>query len=465
MIPVPHYSTPNVPKAPEGANLQRRRARLIVQIAGGSMSILGFVWILINALIGFSWLMLTLDIVLMAAGLVMLLLHRRDKIRSAGLLMYAVTFVLLCIFAVWLDIPTAVAPRSIHTYFLPLAICAYLVFHADSPFLRHTVVVLCCAAFLFFDCTNFGIVTSLMVPEFIRVYGVWANNASAIGLLLVLISVMQADLQVRDGLEAEFRDAIANGELALYYQAQADVDGHIVGAEALMRWRHPSRGLVPPDIFIPMAERSGLIFPAGNWAIRTACLQLVQWQNHAALAHLSVSVNVSAAQLRRDDFVATVLRIMEETAVPASRLKLELTESMLIQDVDSVIAKMTVLKARGVGFSLDDFGTGYSSLSHLKRLPLDQLKIDIAFVRDVLTDPNAATIAQTIVHLGQSLGLQVIAEGVETPGQRQFLMDNECQTFQGYFIGRPMPISEFEALVSTVPLASVRPRSNEAKAG
>jgi len=465
MSHVPHYSAPAVPKAPEGASLQRRRARLIVQIAGYSLSGLGFVWILINALIGFSWLMMALDVVLVVAGLVMLWLHRQDRVRVAGIVMYAVTFVLLCVFSVWLDIPTAMAPRSIHTYFLPLAISAYLVFHTDSPFLRHTVVVLCCAAFLWFDSTHVGIMTPLVVPEFVRVYGVWVNNGTAIGLMLVMISVMQADLQVRDGLEAEFRDALAHDELVLFYQAQADVDGRIVGAEALMRWRHPERGLLSPDLFIPMAERSGLICPAGNWAIRTACLQLVAWQSNPALVHLSVSVNISAAHLRRDDFVATVLRIIEETAVPVKRLKLELTESMLIQDVDSVIGKMAVLKARGVGFSLDDFGTGYSSLSHLKRLPLDQLKIDIAFVRDVLTDPNAAAIAQTIVHLGQSLGLQVIAEGVETPGQRQFLVDSECRTFQGYLIGRPMPIPEFETLARTAGHSPLGAVSSEAKAG
>jgi EAL domain-containing protein (putative c-di-GMP-specific phosphodiesterase class I) len=459
MSTVTPHSAFNAQKAPEGSTLLRRRASLIVQIAGASLSVLGLIWIAINALIGFSWLMFLLDIVLVLAGLTVLQLRRKDKVRLAGIVLYTVTFVLLCIFSVWLDIPSAVAPRSIHTYFLPLAISAYLVFYDDSAFLRHTVLVLCCVAFLFFDSSNFGIMTPSVVPEFIRVYGVWANNATAIVLMLVMISIMQADLRVRDGLEAEFRDAVAQGELVLHYQAQADVAGRFVGAEALMRWRHPVRGLIPPDVFIPMAERSGLIFPAGNWAIRTACLQLVQWQGHPLFEGLSVSVNVSAAQLRRDDFVANVLRIIEETAVPVTRLKLELTESTLIHDVDSVIAKMAALKSRGVGFSLDDFGTGYSSLSHLKRLPLDQLKIDIAFVRDVLTDPSAAAIAQTIIHLGQSLGLQVIAEGVETSGQQQFLMDSECKTFQGYLIGRPMPALEFEALVRAGHLASTEPKA------
>lgn len=442
-------TAPNAPadKASARRSLPYRRALLILQLAGSSLGVLGLLWIVANLVLGFSSLLLVLDVVLVVAGVAVVWLARRHRIRQAGAVLYLVTFSLLCVFSIWLDIPTPEVPRSIHSYFLVLGVSAYLVFHAETKPLRIAVPFLCFSGFILFDSTGFGVPSALIVPETVRVYGIWVNNVTAIALMFVMINIMQADLIERDALETDFRHAIEHHELELHYQAQADVNGHIVGAEALMRWRHPRQGLILPDVFIPVAERSGLIYQAGHWAIETACWQLVQWQGHAPMDRLTVAVNVSAAQLRRDDFVADVLQIIQTTRVPVRRLKLELTESILIHDIDSVIAKMAALKAHGVGFSLDDFGTGYSSLSHLKRLPLDQLKIDGAFVRDVLTDPHAAAIAHTIVHLGQTLGLQVIAEGVETQGQKQFLINSECRTFQGYLIGRPLPAAAFEALV------------------
>jgi EAL domain-containing protein (putative c-di-GMP-specific phosphodiesterase class I) len=212
----------------------------------------------------------------------------------------------------------------------------------------------------------------------------------------------------------------------------------------LVRWQHPQRGLVSPLEFIPVAEGSGLILPLGDWVLRTACTQLAIWSSVPHLAHLTVSVNVSALQFRQRDFVAQVFSALSQTGARPQHLKLELSESLLLDDVDSVIAKMTALKEHGVGFSLDDFGTGYSSLAYLKRLPLDQLKIDQSFVNEVLTDPNDAAIARTIVTLAQSLGLGVIAEGVETQEQRDFLFGAGCHAYQGYFFSRPLPIAVFE---------------------
>ena len=202
---------------------------------------------------------------------------------------------------------------------------------------------------------------------------------------------------------------------------------------------------MPPGEFIPQAEVTGLIIPIGHWVLETACAQLVVWETLPEMSHLTVAVNVSAHQFRHVDFVDQVLAIIDSTGVNPKKLKLELTESLLLNDVKDIISKMTVLKARGIGFSLDDFGTGYSSLSYLKRLPLDQLKIDQSFVRDVLTDSNDAVIARTIVALAQSLGLSVIAEGVETEEQRDFLAANGCTAYQGYLFGRPMPVEQFSA--------------------
>jgi len=214
-----------------------------------------------------------------------------------------------------------------------------------------------------------------------------------------------------------------------------------------MRWQHPKRGLIYPQDFIPLAEESGLILPLGQSIMESACRQLADWATVPLLAPLSLAVNVSARQFLAANFVGQVLHALEQTGANPQRLKLELTESLFVSNVDEVIAKMTTLRARGVSFSLDDFGTGYSSLSYLKRLPLDQLKIDQSFVRDLLTDANDVAIARTIVGLAESLNLTVIAEGVETEGQRQILAQQGCFAYQGYLFSEPLPVDQFEALV------------------
>ncbi|MDB5729115.1 MAG: hypothetical protein JWQ00_2320, partial [Noviherbaspirillum sp.] len=232
---------------------------------------------------------------------------------------------------------------------------------------------------------------------------------------------MQEVISARVAMETDFRQSLRQHEFHLCYQLQTDSDGRATGTEALLRWRHPVRGLVSPAEFIPLAEDTGLILPLGRWVLESACKQLALWAQQPEIAQLSIAVNVSVRQFRHPDFVAQVLAVLEETGANPGKLKLELTESLLVDDMEGTIEKMTTLKDKGVGFSLDDFGTGYSSLSYLKRLPLDQLKIDRSFVRDVLTNPNDAAIARTIVALGQSLGLNVIAEGVETQAQRDCL--------------------------------------------
>ncbi len=257
---------------------------------------------------------------------------------------------------------------------------------------------------------------------------------------------MQAMLEERVELESMLRKAIP-GQLKLYYQPQVDYNGNILGAEVLIRWQHPEKGMISPAAFIPLAERFDFILPIGLWVLETACLQLKAWESQQSKMHLKLSVNVSAKQFRQADFVDQVLEVVKKTGADPAKLKLELTESMLVNDVESTIAKMIALKAHGVCFSLDDFGTGFSSLSYLKRLPLSQLKIDQSFVRDLLTDPNDAAIIRTIVALGQSLGLEVIAEGVETEEQRSALSVNGCHNYQGYLFGQPMEVADFEKIL------------------
>ena len=250
---------------------------------------------------------------------------------------------------------------------------------------------------------------------------------------------MQAQASARAALEADVRQGLERMEFCLHYQPVVDAAGQILGAEALVRWMHPQRGMVPPGDFIPLSEQTGLIHGLGRLVLQAACVQLMHWAADPVRCQWTLAVNVSAREFRHPDFVAQVLDILQQTGADAGLLKLELTESLLLQDVEDSIAKMQALRKQGVGFSLDDFGTGYSSLSYLKRLPLDQLKIDQSFVRDVLTDPNDAAIACTVIALGRSLGLEVVAEGVETHAQRKFLLRNGCQRFQGYLFGRPGP--------------------------
>jgi EAL domain-containing protein (putative c-di-GMP-specific phosphodiesterase class I) len=220
----------------------------------------------------------------------------------------------------------------------------------------------------------------------------------------------------------------------------------LIGAEALIRWKHPRRGLLPPVEFIGLAEETGLILPIGNWVLETACAQIAVWTKRKQAAHLLVAVNISARQFRQTDFVDQVLSALDRTGANPQKLGLELTESMLVDSIDDVITKMSLLKAHGLRFSLDDFGTGYSSLAYLKRLPLDQLKIDRSFIRDILVDESSGAIAQTIISLSRAMGLPVIAEGVETEGQREFLARLGCHSFQGYLLSRPLPLDEFERL-------------------
>ena len=259
---------------------------------------------------------------------------------------------------------------------------------------------------------------------------------------------MRLDVSARVAMESDLRDALLSDQFALYYQPQLSRQGRIIGAEALLRWQHPLSGTVSPADFIPVAEESGLILPIGQWALETACRQLAVWAGQAHMAKLTVAVNVSAHQLHQTDFVDQVLAVLERSGADPHRLKLELTESALVTNVESITTKMNALKAIGVSFSLDDFGTGYSSLSYLKRLPLDQLKIDQSFVRNIVTDPGDAAIAKTVIALADSMGLSVIAEGVELEAQRNLLTDLGCHNYQGYLFSRPLPVHEFEAFVA-----------------
>ena len=256
---------------------------------------------------------------------------------------------------------------------------------------------------------------------------------------------MQMALEARAAMEADLRHALDKQQFHLCYQIQVDSLRRPLGAEVLLRWVHPERGVVSPMQFIPLAEETGLIVPVGLWVLQTACAQLKEWQSDARTRDLILAVNVSAKQFRQPDFVAQAQRVLLESGAKPSHLKMEFTESTVLENVEDTISKMRELKMLGVGFSVDDFGTGYSSLQYLKRLPLDQIKIDQSFVRDIVSDPNDAAIVQTIIAMTEALGLNVIAEGVETEEQFEFLDNHGCHAFQGFLFSEPVPLDQFEA--------------------
>ena len=255
---------------------------------------------------------------------------------------------------------------------------------------------------------------------------------------------LQVALNARASAEDAIRRAIRTDQFVLYYQPQMD-SGRLSGAEALLRWSHPRRGIIFPGEFIPVAEKTGLILPLGNWALEGACMQLASWESNEKTAYLSVSVNISVRQMRDPNFVEQVLTTLERTRANPRHLTLELTESLFVDNFEEIIAKMTVLRSHGLRFSVDDFGTGFSCLSYLKRLPIDELKIERTFVHDIVTDANSGAIAESIILLGRALGLSVIAEGVETVEQRDSLVRLGCSSFQGWLFSQALPVEEFQS--------------------
>jgi diguanylate cyclase (GGDEF)-like protein len=265
--------------------------------------------------------------------------------------------------------------------------------------------------------------------------------------------IMQHNVMTHAALEHDLRHAVAGRQLHLHYQMQVDNDQRVVGAEALLRWIHPLRGMVMPGQFIPIAEESTLIIDLGHWVLETACRQLVLWGQNEKTRDLTLAVNVSAKQFAQQDFVAKVAEVLTAHRINPALLKLELTESIIVDDLAQVVSKMQALKNTGIKLSLDDFGTGYSSLSYLKQLPLDQLKIDQSFVRGITKDGNDALLVKSIIELAGDFHLNVIAEGVETEAQLAFLKHHDCMSYQGYLFSKPVPLEEFEALLGGMQLA------------
>ena len=428
------------------SSARRRRVRLMLWTGSGALLLMAVVWGVFFALRGHGMLV-AFDALMALLALTVMQRAKRGALLSAGLLLIGGLWLVLIVLALFADVPSAAAPRSVHVYLLALGVVSTLIFRGEAKFFRHGLPALCFATFLVLASTQFGVPSVMSLGDDVRVFGGWINNAAAIALLYVVLVLLQIDFAEKDEAEEAIQRALAESQFVLFYQPQLQADGRVIGAEALLRWRHPERGWVSPAEFIPQAEANGSIHAIGAWVMRETCRQLVNWASSPVLESIHVAINVSAREFRHPEFVADALATLQASGARPQRLTLELTESVLVDKLDEVIATLSALKSTGIGLSLDDFGTGYSSLNYLRRLPLDELKIDQTFVRDVLTDPNDATIVRMVITLGQSLGLQVIAEGVETEAQRAFLAENGCARFQGYLFSRPLPLAEFEAFV------------------
>jgi EAL domain-containing protein (putative c-di-GMP-specific phosphodiesterase class I) len=444
----------NVPRALVSANeMHLRRVRRMLVHGSVTAAGMGLAWGIYFALHE-NWLIVSLDVCAIALSALDIRLVRRGALRQASHLFVAVLFALLVITALMIDIPTARVPRTMHLFLLPLTACACLLARDEPPALRHGIPAACLAAFILLAGTNWHVANAFALSDAVRSVGMWIDILFAMITLYGAVLVILAEVAERNGIELELRNALIRGELLLNYQPQVGEDGRVIGAEALIRWRHPVRGLVPPNDFIPLAESTGLMIPIGDWVLRSACVQLARWQSNPASANVTLAVNVSASQFAEAGFVQRVLDIVRETGVPISLLKLELTESMLADDIEAVVRKMAELKSHGVRLSLDDFGTGFSSLNYLRQLPLDQLKIDQSFVRNILRSSEDASIARTVVALGRTLGLDVIAEGVETVEHRRTLAEMGCTSYQGYYFARPMAGADFDAFVNEAAAAA-----------
>ena len=433
-------------RARDLALIGQRRERRMRLLAAGVMMLVGLFWAGVFALRG-AWHIVTMDLLLIACGIGVLLLTLRNRARQANLLLFGTVIVIIVGMPLLLDPPNTVAPRATHLYLLPIAVAALMAFRDEPMWLRYGAALLCLALFTGLASSTWAPTYAYSLPDDMRKVGSWVQGISAMAMLFTLLHILQSDAAERSTLESDLRAALREEQFVLHYQAQLDHHGRVTGAEALIRWQHPQRGLIAPGEFIPHAEQTGLITPIGQWVLAHACAQLSAWQAAPRLRDLSLAVNISQKQLRRADFVADVQDLIDAHQIDARRLELELTETLIVHDMDDLSRKMNLLVGQGVRFSLDDFGTGFSSLSHLKRLPLSTLKIDRSFICDLPHEASSRTIVRSVIALGHSLGMSVIAEGVETEAQRAFLANNGCQAYQGYLYSKPLALEAFMAYV------------------
>lgn len=432
--------------SPDLALVGQRRERRMRMLASLVLLLVGSLWGIFFSLRG-NWGIVLVDLLMILCGIGVFILTLRNQVRLANLLLFGVIILVIVATTLLMDPHTAAAPRATHLYLLPIAVAALMAFRDERLWLRYGVALLCLGLFVVLASSSWSPTSAYHLPDDVRVSGSWVQSVAAMLMLFALLHILQSDTAERSMLDRDLEVALREQQFVLHYQPQLNRAGKVMGAEVLIRWQHPQRGLVAPAEFIGHAEKTGMIIPIGQWVLAQAVRQLRIWRDDPRYAGIGLAVNISQKQFRQASFVPDMLRLIDEHAIDARRLDLELTETLIVQDIDDLLRKMTALVERGVRFSLDDFGTGFSSLSHLKRLPLNTLKIDRSFICDVLTDSSSETIVRTVIALGQSMGMTVIAEGVETEAQQQFLLSNGCMQFQGYLFSKPLPLQAFTEFV------------------
>jgi EAL domain-containing protein (putative c-di-GMP-specific phosphodiesterase class I) len=392
------------------------------------------------------WNLAALNFCYIGAGLLLWRRIRIGKFHSAAALVHLAMYLVIVEICLVYDIPSPAAPRTCHLYFLAMAFLFYVTFRRIHLGMTYAAVLIYLATFIVFSSTSFGLPFAAPLPDGVRVVGGWVHSIVALTIMCACIYIMQSDHATRTRFGRQIATALAEGQFELYLQPQVDRTDRVTGAEALLRWRHPDHGLVPPGEFIAAAEQLGIMRLIGRWVLDAACAQIASWRSDPSTAHLTLSVNISPQQFRDANFVVEVKEIVGRHGIDPHGLELELTENIVVRDLEDVIVKMNALAEFGIALSLDDFGTGYSSFKYLKRMPISQVKIDQSFVRDMVLHARDAAIVKGIIQLGREMNLSVMAEGVETLQQRDVLLDLGCTEFQGFLFGHPVPASEFAGL-------------------
>ncbi len=397
-------------------------------------------------------------LILAAFALPCWLVARSGRLSLGLMLAQIVCIVFIACFALVFDIPSAGIPRTTHLYLLVIAVVGFINYRREPAVIQLPIIAASLGVFVVFAAVNPTLPLALPMPESVRSAVTWVNAALSVMMVGVFVVAMHADLSRDTETARELQRALWKQQFRLVYQPQVDAAGTVLGAEVLLRWTHPKRGEVPPYEFIPLAERTGLMPQLGSWIIAEACRTLGDWRDDEARRTLTLSINVAADQFVQPDFYEVLQQAVGKNGIRPERLKLELTESVFVNDVDDIVTKLSLLRQAGFAISLDDFGTGYSSLSYLRQLPLNQIKVDRSFVRGVAESRRAAALAKTIVQIGHDLGLDVLAEGIETEEQHRIMKAYGCTGFQGFHFGRPMPLPAFERWLSEAagPAAQIR---------
>lgn len=432
--------------APDLAGVGQRRERRMRLLASAALVFMGAGWGVFFGLQGHQVIALA-ELVPVASGLGVLYLTLQGHRRSANLLLFGSMAVVVAGMATLFDVPSAHVPRSVHLYLLPLAVAAFMAFRDDPAWLRYGMAASCLALFVALDAHPWRLAEGYDLPGELRQAAIWVQATLAMALMLMLLHILQTDAAQRSWLDRDLQAALRQEQFTLHFQPQLDRQGRVTSAEVLIRWQHPVHGLLRPAEFIRHAEHNGMIVPIGQWALAQTCATLRDWQTDPDLQPLVLAVNVSQNQFRQADFAQQVRALVQAHGVNAERLELELTETLIVQDVADLRRKMDELVALGVRFALDDFGTGFSSLSHLQHFPLAKLKIDRSFTSRLPDDPGSAVIVRSVIGLGHGMQLAVVAEGLETEAQHRFMLDHGCDGFQGYWFSQPLPLDAFAAFV------------------